>query len=152
MPFIQNWKKVPWFWNKMPSSMGPISHLTKSLPKEPFFRVLQIKFLSKCPYFKKPPMPWRNPGYAPIFLNISSLMWWSCVPMVRCFWLYETSAFLRRSLCLIKPLLLSEGLNSFNSPSLISSPFISRLYSSLKKPYWSKLKLVFPDFCISEVL
>ena len=33
-------------------------------PDEPFFRELQIKCLSKCPYFKKPPLPLKIPSYA----------------------------------------------------------------------------------------
>ena len=36
----------------------------KFLPAGPFFRVLQIKCLSKCPYFKKAPLPWKISGYA----------------------------------------------------------------------------------------
>ena len=31
---------------------------------QPFFRVLQIKYLTKCPYFKKPSLLWKIPGYA----------------------------------------------------------------------------------------
>ena len=45
-------------------------YLGKESPKcfhtGPFFSVLQIKCLSKCPYFKKPPLPWKIPGYAPV--------------------------------------------------------------------------------------
>ena len=37
----------------------------KFFPAEPFFRVLQIKCLSKCPYFKKPPLPLKGPVYMP---------------------------------------------------------------------------------------
>ena len=36
----------------------------KIFPAGPFFRVLQIKYLSKCFYFKKPPLPWKVPSYA----------------------------------------------------------------------------------------
>ena len=32
----------------------------------PFFRMFQIKCLSKCSYFQKPPLPWKIPGYAPV--------------------------------------------------------------------------------------
>ena len=37
----------------------------KFFPAGPFFSVFQIKYLSKCPYFKKPPLPWKIPGYTP---------------------------------------------------------------------------------------
>ena len=33
---------------------------SKFFPAGPFFRVLQIKYLSKCPYFKKTPLPLKN--------------------------------------------------------------------------------------------
>ena len=32
--------------------------------EEPFFSVLQITCLSKCPYFEKPPLTWKFSGYA----------------------------------------------------------------------------------------
>ena len=38
----------------------------KFFPAGPFFRMLQIKCLSKCPYFQKPPLPWKIPRYAPV--------------------------------------------------------------------------------------
>ena len=34
----------------------------KFFPAGPFFLVLQIKSLSKSPYFEKPPQPWKIPG------------------------------------------------------------------------------------------
>ena len=30
-----------------------------------FFCMLHTKFLSKCPYFQKSPLPWKVPGYSP---------------------------------------------------------------------------------------
>ena len=46
--------------------------------KESFFRVLQIKCLSKCPYSKKPFLPWKIPGYKPdtaaLFMCINCLV------------------------------------------------------------------------------
>ena len=38
---------------------------SKFYPAGSFFRVLKIECLSKCPNFKKPPLPWKIPGYAP---------------------------------------------------------------------------------------
>ena len=37
----------------------------KFFPAGPFFRMMQMKCLLKCPYFQKPPLPWEIPGYAP---------------------------------------------------------------------------------------
>ena len=37
----------------------------KFFPAGPFFRMLQIKLLSKRPYFQKPPLPWKILGYSP---------------------------------------------------------------------------------------
>ena len=37
----------------------------KFFPAVPFFLLLQIKSLSNCPYFKKPPLPCKISGYAP---------------------------------------------------------------------------------------
>ena len=31
--------------------------------------MFQIKCLSKCPYFQKPPLPWKILGYAPLQLT-----------------------------------------------------------------------------------
>ena len=38
----------------------------KFFPAGPFFSVFS---LSKCPYFKKPPLPSEIPGYAPVLQN-----------------------------------------------------------------------------------
>ena len=47
-------------------------YLGENSPKlfhaEPFFRVLQIKCLSKWPYFKKSLQPLEGPGYMPEIL------------------------------------------------------------------------------------
>ena len=37
----------------------------KFFPAGPFFCAFQIKCLSKCSYFKRPPLPWKIPDYAP---------------------------------------------------------------------------------------
>ena len=37
----------------------------KFFPAGPFIRIRQIKCLSRCPYFHKPPLPWKITGYAP---------------------------------------------------------------------------------------
>ena len=34
--------------------------ISKFFPAGPFFRLLQIKYLPKCPYFKKTPLPLKN--------------------------------------------------------------------------------------------
>ena len=48
----------------------------KFFPVEPFFRMLQVKCLSKCPYFQKPTLPWKIPAYAP-----GCLKWLSVIPI-----------------------------------------------------------------------
>ena len=74
-------EKEPWFWEKntlaifiyewvkfiiqnavlsVPGKKSP-----KYFPAGHFFRVLQIKFLSKCPYFKNFPLDSKIPGYVP---------------------------------------------------------------------------------------
>ena len=45
----------------------------KSLSAGPVFRMLLIKYLSKCPYFQKLPLPWKIPGYAPAVIQRSSV-------------------------------------------------------------------------------
>ena len=39
------------------------------------FRMLQIKYLSKCPYVQKPPLPWKIFGYAPAWDSFELNMW-----------------------------------------------------------------------------
>ena len=39
--------------------------MTEIFPCEAFLSCVAIKCLSKCPYFKKPPLPWKIPGYKP---------------------------------------------------------------------------------------
>ena len=74
---------MPWFWGKMlelGSSVGLTSHLkscffflgkkiSEIFSAGPSFRMFQIKCLSKCPYFQKPPLPWKILGYAPLQLT-----------------------------------------------------------------------------------
>ena len=43
----------------------------KFFPAGPFIRMLHIKCLTKCPYFQKPPLPSKIPGYA-LELNSSN--------------------------------------------------------------------------------
>ena len=53
--------------------------------------MLQIKCLSKCPYFQKPLLPWKIPGYAPIMvpfilpwglqLYLKKGLWHRCFPV-----------------------------------------------------------------------
>ena len=50
----------------------------KFFPAGPFFRRLQIKCLSKCPYFEKPPLLSKIPGYTPLIdSKTQSLRKWS---------------------------------------------------------------------------
>ena len=53
------------FWFKIIFEVYLGKKISKFFPAGPFFRVLQIKCLSKCSYFKKTPLPWKIPGYAP---------------------------------------------------------------------------------------
>ena len=39
--------------------------MTEIFPCKAFLSCVAIKCLSKCPYFKKPPMPWKVLGYEP---------------------------------------------------------------------------------------
>ena len=72
---------MPWFWEKnaltrfiygfdLSFKMLFQAYLGKKSPKffpaVPFFRMLLIRYLPKCPYFQKPPLPWKVPGYAPV--------------------------------------------------------------------------------------
>ena len=65
-PFLfQELKKNALIFEKSRVSSIKVS---KIFPLEPYFRVLQIKYLSKCSYFKKPPqgvLPWKIYGYTP---------------------------------------------------------------------------------------
>ena len=56
----------------------------KFFPAGLFFRMFQIKCLSKCPYFQKPPLPWKIPGYAPAFPLYSAYYYYlhSLLPML----------------------------------------------------------------------
>ena len=47
------------------------------------FCVLKMKCLSKCPYCKKPLLPWKFPGYEPGF--------WICL----WFWIFQGSVYVR---------------------------------------------------------
>ena len=53
------------YWRKTP----------KFFPAESFFWLSYMKRLSKCPYSKKPPLPRKSPGCAPV--SIYSL--WFCL-------------------------------------------------------------------------
>ena len=69
MPFLKNWKKVPWFWEKVRSlwsSIGQISHLkyifpvfpgkkTEIFPCRDRLSCAVDECLSKCPNSKKTP-------------------------------------------------------------------------------------------------
>ena len=48
--------------------------------------MLLIKYLPKCPYFQKPPLPWKSPGYTPGFTLISEVTgiweWMTCTTLV----------------------------------------------------------------------
>ena len=47
--------------------------------------MLQIKYFIKCPYFKKPPLPRKIPGYAPdLSQNLEDLGLCSNIQLVLC--------------------------------------------------------------------
>lgn len=78
LSFLENWKKVPWFWKRKPLLYSlwltfivwnalsvSRKRFCKIFPVGSFFRELQIKFLWKCPLFKTLFVPWKIAGYAP---------------------------------------------------------------------------------------
>ena len=67
LTFFKNWKKMSWFWKKIPrlfSSMGWIVHLKCSFKKRKNWEIFpcgpflfKMKSLSMCPYCNKPFLP-----------------------------------------------------------------------------------------------
>ena len=99
-PFSKLKKKCPGFgkkhqgnfhvWVKFLSEDAVLSvsrrKISEIFPAGRFFWMLQIKFSSKCPYFIKPPLPWKIPGYAPdncVVLIILRISFWNVVNTLR---------------------------------------------------------------------
>ena len=64
---------MSWFWKNAEIMC------THGLNAGPLFFVLWMKYLSKCTYSKKPPLPWKSPDCAPVtttaFLHVCSIIY-----------------------------------------------------------------------------